>query len=220
MTALGELASRMAHELRNPLTAIKMQLQLLEERTSEPERARIAGVLDEIRRLELIVNSSLAIGGAQALNPTPSDLDRLLDEVVTLVGPSLAHRGIDLQTAFADLPTVAVDGDRIKQVLLNLVNNAADELEGGGQILLAATPDGPHAVSIMVEDSGPGLPGEIERRRSGKSLGLGLGLQISREIVERHGGELLLGSSESLGGAKFTIRLPANIMTADGSEDR
>lgn len=212
LAGLGDLASRMAHEIRNPMTAIKMQLELLEERATESDRSRFQSLLDEIRRLELIVGSALSLGGAQSVNPVPGDPCKLVTDVASLLQPSLVHRRIKLTTSCAALPTMALDADRMKQVLLNLINNAADELAGGGDILLTAIVAEDESIHISVEDSGPGLPNTTQI--SVKPLGLGIGLKISREIVEGHGGELLQGRSEKLGGAKFTIRLPASVISA------
>ena len=210
LSGLGDLASRMAHEIRNPLTAMKMQLELLEERTTETDLVRVRKLLDEVRRLEMIVDNALAVGGSNSVNPAPGNVAILIADIVELLRPTLSHRGIELIIDVADTPTLALDKHRIKQVLLNLINNAADELSSGGTIAISAQPSGAGFVEIAVEDSGPGL-GEHEER-STKPLGLGLGLKISSEIVERHGGELISDSSEQLGGAKFTMRLPVSIM--------
>lgn len=206
MSGLGDLAARMAHEIRNPMTAIKMQLQMLEERIAGPDQKRIRTVLDEFRRLELIVDSSLTLGGAATVNPAPTRIAATINEVAELLRPSLAHRNIELETHIETLPVVAIDADRIKQVLLNLVNNAADELSAGGCISISASAGDDAHLHISIADSGPGLQGT--ESVSSKPLGLGLGLKISREIVERHGGELRHNSSHELGGAEFTIRLP------------
>lgn len=208
LAGLGDLAARMAHELRNPLTAIKMQLELLERRVDEDERARIKGLLDEIRRLELIVHSTLALGGARATNPTPTDAGALVREVAELLQPSLAHRHIDLDCEIADLPKVPADPDQIKQVLLNLLNNAAEALGSGGRIRIAADMVDGGNVDISIEDSGPGMAGAKPGPGSSKPLGLGLGLTISEEIAKRHGGSLRHARSDTLGGAKFTLSLP------------
>ena len=110
---------------------------------------------------------------------------------------------------------MALDADRMKQVLLNLINNAADELEDGGEIRVSAGLGDAGDLGIHVEDSGPGVQASAEA--SSKPLGLGLGLKISREIVEAHGGELLVSKSPALGGARFTLSLPASIMPAQAS---
>ena len=214
LAGLGDLAARMAHEVRNPLTAMKMQLELLQDRVGDADRPRVGAVLDEVRRLELIVSSTLALGGAGAGNPVPTDLAALVREVSALLQPSLAHRKIDLACELDRLPPAAVDPDQVKQVLLNLVNNAADALPGGGRIRVSARGgDGADAVRVTVEDSGPGLP-DAGEPRARKPLGLGVGLTISEEIARRHGGRLERGRSEALGGARFTLHLPLSIMPA------
>ena len=211
LSGLGELASRMAHEIRNPLTAMKMQLELLEDRVGDEHRQRVNSVLDEVRRLELVIDNALAVGGANSINPAPTDATQLINEVADLLQPELQHRDIAMVRDVPALPVMALDAHRIKQVLLNLINNAADELDKGGTIAISAIAKTGVGVEIHVEDSGPGIS-EADGD-SGKPLGLGLGLKISGEIVEGHEGELQSGSSETLGGAKFTIRLPASIMS-------
>jgi len=211
LSGLGDLAARMAHEIRNPLTAIKLQLDMLEERVVDDDLKRIQSVLDEIRRLELIVSSALSVGGAHAVDPQPTDAGAMLLDITDLMQPTLAHRQIQLTTNIEALPPMALDAHRMKQVLLNLINNAADELDRGGTIHLAATIETDGSANITIEDSGPGM--SDTGTASKKPLGLGLGLKISREIVERHNSEFIIGKSDRLGGAKFTIRLPASIMS-------
>ena len=215
LSGLGDLAARMAHEVRNPLTAIKMQLQLLEERVDEADGDRIRKVLAEIRRLELIVESTLVLGGPLNLQLAPIEPAALVDEVVELLRPALDHRGITLSAELGTLPTAAMDADRIKQVLLNLINNAADELTQGGVIRISGTAsvEG-DSLDIAIEDTGPGIDELRAAEQSAKPFSLGVGLAISREIVDSHGGELLIGESTELGGACFTIRLPVSIIAA------
>ena len=213
LSGLGDLAARMAHEVRNPLTAIKMQLQLLEERVDDADRDRIRKVLAEIRRLELIVESTLVLGGPLDLQLAPIEPAALVDEVVELLRPALDHRGIELHAEPGALPTTVMDADRIKQVLLNLINNAADELIQGGVIRISgSTTAAGEYIDIAVEDSGPGIDAIRAAEQSAKPFSLGLGLRFSQEIVDGHGGELLIGESAELGGACFTIRLPVSII--------
>ncbi len=209
LSGLGDLAARVAHEIRNPLTAMKMQLEMLEERVSGRELNRVNRVLDEVKRLELIVENALAVGGASAVNPAPGDVAKLVDDVAELLRPALLHRGIDLEIDLPRLPVLPIDENRMKQVLLNLANNAADELKKGGVIRISAVARD-RDVALHVDDSGPGVATSDEG--SSKPLGLGLGLKISREIVEAHGGRLTHERSTQLGGARFTVTLPVSIM--------
>ena len=134
-----------------------------------------------------------------------------------LLRPALSHRSIDLRVAASFSAEIDADPDRLRQALLNLVNNAADELAGGGDILMsvAASKNG-DTVEISVEDSGSGLEGVPRNGESDKPYGLGIGLSICREIVALHDGELIVGSSAELGGAKFMIRLPLPIIKYHG----
>lgn len=212
LAGLGELSSRIAHEIRNPLTAIKMQLQLIEEKATEDDAPRIGKLLNEIRRMETMVESALTVGSPLDLRIDKVRPDTLVSDLAELLRPSLAHRSIDLQVVTGGAIEIDADADRLKQALLNLVNNAADELDAGGtiQISTGLEPDG-NTVDIVVSDSGPGLA-EEPSSESQKPFGLGLGLTICREIAAKHGGQLLTGSSTTLGGAQFTLRLPVRIL--------
>lgn len=214
MAAFGEFAARAAHEIRNPLTGIKMHLQLLQERASAGDAERIARLLAEVRRLELVVAATLAVGRDRPLSPTTVDLRALIAEVAQLMEPALAHRHLALDLRLAELPPVRADADRLKQVVLNLLVNAADAQPDGGRIRIALErPAAGGCSQIAVEDAGPGIPPERRRQvfdgaASAKPLGLGLGLSLSREILQEHGGDLRAESSADLGGARFVAELP------------
>lgn len=206
LAGLGDLAARLAHEIRNPLTAIKMQLQLLEESLPDSESNRVQSLLNEIRRMEIIVESALTLAAPLEIQSRDMDLNELLMDLVTLFRPALEHRDIKLDARIPARVPIVADTDRLRQVLLNLINNAADELPGGGRIRLdTEIADSGESIDIHVDDSGPGFNEDAERRA--KPFGLGVGLTICREIVEQHGGELIQSSSPELGGARFTIRL-------------
>jgi signal transduction histidine kinase len=214
MSALGEMSARLAHEIRNPLTGLKLHLQLLAERVGACESGRVQRLLTEIERLELLVSSTLLLGGERPLDPVPSRVETLITEVLELMGPSLVHRGIRVDSRCDDQLQANVDRGRVRQALLNLIVNAADAMPQGGALRITAEHDGGASrVLIVVEDSGPGLPEELRTRLrdssvSTKPFGLGLGIRLCRDVAEAHGGELRMERSPDLGGACFIIALP------------
>jgi len=214
LAGLGQIAARVAHEIRNPLTAIKMQLQLLAESAEGPLRETVSGLLDEVRRLELVVGGTLQLARPGALRRAPADLNTLVGEVLGLLAPQLAHRGVAVSTHLSDtVPPLMLDADRVKQVLLNLLVNAADALPEGGRVRVATAYDAARRQALLdVDDDGPGVPAERRREifsdgASDKPGGLGLGLRLSRELVDLHGGRIEVGESD-LGGARFRVALP------------
>jgi signal transduction histidine kinase len=214
LAALGEMSARLAHEIRNPLTGLKLHLQLLAERIDPSDSARVERLLAEVQRLELLVSSTLMLGGEQPLDAAPARIGPLVTEVLDLMEPSLSHRGIRAKSRCDDALQACVDRGRLRQALLNLIVNAADAMPQGGHLLIRSELD-PAAsrLLICVEDSGPGVTDEIRTRLleapiSTKPFGLGLGLTVCRDVAAAHGGELLIGQSMELGGARFVIALP------------
>jgi signal transduction histidine kinase len=214
LSALGEMAARIAHEVRNPLTGLKMQLELLGERFPEAERPTIRQLLDEVRRLELVVDASLTLARDRPVRREPVDISSLAGDVLSLLGPSFAHRNIRVDAQLAATQRVAGDPHQLKQALMNLLGNAADALPGGGRILVstACTSDPPRVI-VQVADSGPGIGEELATRlasgpASTKPFGLGLGLMLCREVATTHGGQLVMTAHGALGGAAFALELP------------
>jgi signal transduction histidine kinase len=233
LAALGIVSARIAHEIRNPLTAIKLQVQLLAESVPETERGTVLDLEREIDRLGLVVAGVLDQARPQPpeLRRRPVDPGALTRELADLFQPQMSHRGIRLTLDCpSDLPPADLDPERFKQVIVNLLVNARDALPQGGEIRLAWAQSVSHTGSpttvpagegngaagseliFTVDDSGPGLDQAAERRLaagegSDKPDGLGLGLKVSREIVMAHGGTLGLGRGP-LGGLRVCIRLP------------
>jgi signal transduction histidine kinase len=216
LLTLGELSAKVAHEIRNPLTAIKMQLQLLEDEVPAAARPRLATLLDEVRRLELIVAATLQLGRPDQLSRRALDLNALVTEVLDLVGPQFGHRHIATTLSLATgLPQCQLDADRVKQIMLNLLNNAADELPNGGHIRVSTKKLVTGGIALEISDSGPGIPVEkrealFEQTSSGKSSGFGLGLRVTRELVELHGGTIEVADGE-LGGVLIRVIFPVEI---------
>jgi len=225
LSALGEMSARLAHEIRNPLTGLKLHLQLLAERADAREASRIGQLLAEVQRLELLVSSTLMLGGDQSPDRVATELRPLVTEVLDLMGPSLSHRGIRAESRCAPALRAIVDPGRLRQAILNLVVNAADAMPQGGSLLVGAEPvQAASRLCIFVEDSGPGVSAEVLARLrespvSTKAFGLGLGLTVCRDVAAAHGGELLIDRSVALGGARIVIALPLGAAISAAPQD-
>lgn len=212
LSALGEMSARIAHEVRNPLTGLKMHLQLLSERLPAEEVSRVRLLLDEVRRLELVVDASLMLARPRQAERVVEDLPALVREVVGLMRPSLEHRGIEVECRLDPVPALPLDRALVKQALLNVIANAADALPEGGRLSITTTCDRARGMGILiVEDTGEGFAPELLAEPppagSSKPYGLGLGLNVCREVAQLHGGNLELGRSPR-GGARVSLALP------------
>jgi signal transduction histidine kinase len=218
LAAVGTFASGLAHEVRNPLNSVALQLSLLERRAAPLEqkvsseiRELIGVIREEVKRLDGLVTDFLELSRAGRLQRRPTRLDALLDDVARLLRPEARANGVTLrQKPLGEaLPELSLDAEKIKQVLLNLVRNAMEAMPDGGKVTLeSGAQDG--AALVRVRDTGPGLPADqdvFQLFYTSKVGGTGLGLPIAQQIVLEHGGELLAESSPGEG-ATFTVRLP------------
>ena len=214
MATLGQMTARIAHEIRNPLTAIKMQLQLLKESADQQNKSILDSLLDETRRLELIVLSTLQHKKISRPVFTRMNINNLIEEIAQLHRLQFEHQDLLLVlTLDPTIPEVEIDRDMITQILLNLLLNAKDEMPEGGKIHLSSgNQDNDAGIWFAVDDSGPGIPEEnwqtlFTETTSLKPGGFGLGLRLCHELAELHHGQIDISHSE-LGGARFTVTLP------------
>lgn len=215
LAAVGRLAASVAHEVNNPLQAIILHLQLIaEEGLNETAEAQMGVVRQELNRISGIVQRLLEFQRPQqgVGERAPRDVIKLLDEVLILADQQLQRKNITVQREGAEhLEAVLANGDQLKQVFLNLVLNAAEAMQDGGELSICARLDGVMIV-ITFDDTGPGLAPEImphlfEPFFSTRHDGTGLGLAVSHEIVTAHGGTLeAVNRSEP--GASFIVTLP------------
>jgi two-component system, NtrC family, sensor histidine kinase HydH len=219
LSALGNLAAGVAHEVRNPLNAIAMGLQRLRGEfhptENESEYARFVDLMQgEVKRLNAIVEEFLSLARPLSLKLDTVRIRDLLQEVTVLVEADADVRGIKvLLDASSHLPAVQLDTDHMKQVLLNLVLNGLEAMPHGGTLTIAASAPGQSLV-LTVEDTGDGVPADLlpkifEPYVSTKAKGMGLGLAIARRIVETHGGRIDV-ESQPARGTRFTVSIPLN----------
>ncbi len=221
MAALGRLAASVAHEIRNPLGAVDIQLQLMRETAVDLDPAvggRFIERLDiaraEMRRLDGIVQNFLRFSRPPALHLAPVAPQSLLERVHALVEPEARQRGIrfTLQSS-DDLPMLKADDNVLSQALLNVIINALQAVDEGGHVSLSAERCGESSLRFRVQDDGHGIPQQdlervLEYYYTTKDTGSGLGLSIAQGIVQQHGGLLLL-QSEPGNGTTVDLELPA-----------
>jgi signal transduction histidine kinase len=223
LAAVGQLAAGMAHELRNPLTSMKLLVQGAQAGAADgPGRpdawlaprlsGRDLGVLEEeITRLERLIQSFLDFARPPKPEARRVDLRPLVEQTTALLAGRAAALATRLELTLPPAPAVAaVDPGQIRQVILNLVLNALEA--GGGSVEVSLAGDGDGGLALRVADRGCGLPAALGERifdpfTTTKETGLGLGLSICRRIAAAHGGTLD-AANRAGGGAVFTLRLP------------
>lgn len=219
MAAVGQFASRLSHEIRNPLTSIKLNLQSLER---DAARGRIPAdcapplriCLREIHRLDRVVRGALSLARTRTSTITNCSVHTSVEEAMDVLRPQLGQREVIFKAALqAPRDTVLGDPEKLKGVILNLLLNSAEAMPGGGAIRISTEATG-STIRVRVVDEGPGVPAELKDRIfepffSTKKEGTGFGLAVALQTVEEHGGTLQLVDSEAEGsGAAFVVELP------------
>ncbi|HOS75843.1 MAG TPA: ATP-binding protein, partial [Verrucomicrobiota bacterium] len=221
LASLGVFAAGIAHEIRNPLTAIKVRLFTLRNshKPGTSEHEDLAVIHNEINRLETIVQDFLQFARPAEPELQTLPVGRLLRGTGELLETGLAARGIRLKLELRTDEPVRVDPDKMKQVLINFVQNGADSMPSGGTVTLRSRQQRQvlnerpvNAVVIDIADAGTGMSAEVRSRLfdpffTTKEQGTGLGLSIAARIVEKHGG-IIQYETEPGQGTTFSIVLP------------
>jgi two-component system NtrC family sensor kinase len=223
LAAIGKMAAQVTHEVRNPLSSLALNVELLEEELAEPQgevAALLKAVKLEVERLILLSEKYLSLARRSRPDFQEEDLGSVVSEAVASAQPELEKHEIRSQLQIQEgLPPAALDEAQIRQVLLNLIRNAREAMSEGGELVVgvraldstAATPAA-DTLEISVADSGRGMDEQTRRHLfepffTTKRNGNGLGLAITQEIVEAHGGKIRCERREPRG-TRFVIELP------------
>jgi signal transduction histidine kinase len=216
LAAVGETAARIAHEIRNPVTAARSLAQLLVRQPESPRGAeRAALILEELARVERQVAALLRFARPEAFRFAPVELDRLARSTLDALGPRLADAGVAVELD-APSPVVAVvDGEKLRQVLVNLIENAVDAMsdQTAPRRLSVAVERQDGVARLRVTDTGAGIAPDVLLRVfepffTAKPHGTGLGLAIAKHLIQAHGGRIAVGPAP-LRGTVATVELPA-----------
>jgi two-component system sensor histidine kinase AtoS len=223
LAALGELAAAIAHEVRNPLAALKTSLQVLARRLTGNEAGEFgADVQKEVDRLNALVASILDYARPAPAKPVPVAVPTILEQALALVGKSLDQHGIRFALEVErPLPRSLADPQQMEQVFLNLFLNAQKAMPDGGRLTVKCRTGSAEcgmgnetgSVEVVVADTGKGIPAEVMPRIfdpffTTDPQGTGLGLAVTHRLIHENGGSILVESSPE-GGAVFTVRLPS-----------
>ncbi len=212
LCAMGEMAARLAHEIRNPLGSMELFVSLMKEEGLKGKQKEYADyVYLGIRTIERVISNILSYTRPRTLAATKTRLAEVVREVVNFMAISIHSRGLKVDLAASYDGISSFDPDLIKLVLMNVVSNAIDACEGGGTITIDVRESGDYVV-VLVEDTGSGMCDELKKNIfnpffTTKDKGVGLGLFIVHNIVKAHGGFIEVESQEEIG-TRFLIYLP------------
>lgn len=204
LSIAGQLAAGLAHEIRNPLTALKGFVQLMSHDPNTKNKY-LKVMESELGRIELIVSELLVLAKPQANVFKRKQIVPILEDVLTLSETQAILHNVQIQATFAEaLPELDCDVNQLKQVFINFIKNAIEAMPGGGTIRMIADLRENNHVRIRVQDEGNGIPPEQLARLgepfyTTKSKGTGLGLMVSKKIIEGHNGRLEISSEVGVG---------------------
>ncbi len=230
-SAWSEMARRLAHEIKNPLTPIQLSAERLQRKLSGQLESEQQSMLDrythtivqQVEAMKSMVNAFTEYARSPAQQSSRLDLNAMLEDVVVLYHENHSEVRIDLELD-KNLPEIDADDVRLRQLLHNLIKNSLETIDGEGWIRLKTElteSSGRSWIELTVSDSGAGIADEVmdnlfDPYVTTKSAGSGLGLAIVQKIVDEHGGTVRVGRAQR-GGAKFTVRLPLSEAADDAS---
>ena len=228
MASIGRLASRIAHELRNPIQGIKMGLELLRHEMAEAANREefmntfamnMQHINQEILSVETIVKDLLEYARDMRFEFSATDLNGVLVGVLFNLKERIQDARVTVRTEYGDIGEIQADGIRLRQVMLNLAQNSLEAMRSGGTLTITTASVNESHVAVTLQDTGCGMTPEQQQRVfepffTTKEKGVGLGMSIVHRIIEAHHGVIEL-ESEVEKGTRFTVRLPRRIATAE-----
>jgi signal transduction histidine kinase len=213
---LGTLAAGLHHEIKNPLSALSLYVQLLEEQLeTHPDREiaeNLAVLKTEVTRIGGVLESFRDFASIQELNRSEADLAEIIDRTVRLIRPQAERQDVQVlvEVSGDEIPHVSVDVAKLEQVLLNVILNGLDVMPEGGRLAVRLSQAAGHAC-VDITDTGPGIPQSIRSHVfdpyfTAKSEGSGMGLALSDKIIRQHGGQI--GFETGHDGTVFRLSLP------------
>ncbi|MFK7898741.1 MAG: nitrogen regulation protein NR(II) [Myxococcota bacterium] len=218
LAALSTITAGITHDVGTPMTTILGYAELIEGSTDEEKnRKRATHIVEQVRRVTDLLRTLLNIARPRRAEPEPLNVVDILDHSVDFFREKLRGHGIAIERDYESRPALMADRDRLEQVFLNLIVNAADAMPNGGRLRLGVRTPDPDVVEIRIEDSGIGIPPEVVERvfdafytTKERGKGTGLGLLVSQQIVRDHGGRIHV-ESEVGEGTRFVIKLPVDL---------
>jgi len=226
LASIGRLSATIAHEIRNPLTSVKLNIQRLaeSEKLEELEKEHLAIAQEGIDQIEKFIKELLSFTRASLIQPDYFSMEEILEESLKVIEASLGEKKIILEKDFEkDLPQAYVDGDKLRQVFINVLRNAYEAVDEGGRIdvlLRLNRETDNYYFEIRISDDGCGIPEKdweniFEPFYTTKSSGVGLGLANARRILEQHGGTIKVVKKEGRGSC-FLITVPCQPPSQEG----
>ncbi len=212
LTAVGQLSASIAHEIRNPLTALKGFLQIMRSSSGSIEESYLEIMADEIARIEIITGELLMAAKPQAHQFHLEDIQEIIKDVVTLLSSQALINNVEIDLDSEQLPIVYCVGNQLKQVFINLIKNAIESMPTGGKIMVELKVKNKNEILIEINDQGCGIPESLLRNigipfYTTKHKGTGLGMMTSFKIIESHKGCMEISSKEGIG-TNVQISLP------------
>jgi len=218
LSTLGQYSNELAHEIKNPLNAINIQMSLLQREIDKHELGStkelhevVKVVKEEIERLNKLAKDCLSFSKSGDLKRKKEDIVKIFNELLALINPHADLNGIKIYLrVLKDSPQISLDKDKLKQALLNIIINAIEVMPGGGDMNIVISHNDGY-INITINDTGPGIPSEQHDKifdlfHSTKSGGTGVGLAITKNIIQAHGGNIRFKDLNN--GAEFIIELP------------